>query len=211
MEKKPLILIGGGGHCKSCIDVIECEGVFTIKGILDTKEKIGKSVLGYPIIGSDDDILEWVEKGHSFLITVGQIKTSHIRKKIYQKLKDFNAMLAKVVAPTATLSKHAAIGEGSIVMHNATINADAIIGVNCIINTASNIEHDVTVGDHCHISTHAVINGNCTLGNEVFIGSGSILSNGICVVDKVVFGAGSLVYKSVNETGTYAGNPLRKI
>ena len=31
---KEIILIGGGGHCKSVIDVIECDGSFKIAGIL---------------------------------------------------------------------------------------------------------------------------------------------------------------------------------
>ena len=35
MPKKPLILIGGGGHCKSCIEVIESTDEWEIKGILD--------------------------------------------------------------------------------------------------------------------------------------------------------------------------------
>ena len=40
MSKNNLILIGGGGHCKSCIDVIEQENKFNITGILDVKEKV---------------------------------------------------------------------------------------------------------------------------------------------------------------------------
>ena len=36
---KKIILIGGGGHCKSCIDVIESEKKYTIKGILEKKSK----------------------------------------------------------------------------------------------------------------------------------------------------------------------------
>jgi len=32
---KPIILIGGGGHCLSCIDVIEQTGLYQIIGILD--------------------------------------------------------------------------------------------------------------------------------------------------------------------------------
>ena len=36
---KEIILIGGGGHCKSVIDVIEQENRFTIAGIIDKKLK----------------------------------------------------------------------------------------------------------------------------------------------------------------------------
>ena len=50
MNPKPkLILLGGGGHCKSCIEVIEAEGKFTIAGILDVADKLGMDILSYPI------------------------------------------------------------------------------------------------------------------------------------------------------------------
>jgi len=32
-----IILIGGGGHCRSVIDVIESENKFLIRGIVDQK------------------------------------------------------------------------------------------------------------------------------------------------------------------------------
>ena len=45
MDQKNLILIGGGGHCKSVIDVAESAG-YKILGIIDMPEEVGKSVLG---------------------------------------------------------------------------------------------------------------------------------------------------------------------
>ena len=36
---KKIILLGGGGHCKSCIDVIESEKKYTIKGIFEKKKE----------------------------------------------------------------------------------------------------------------------------------------------------------------------------
>jgi len=56
MSKQSIILIGGGGHCKSCIDVIEATNQFVIKGILDITQKLGEKILGYPIIGTNNDI-----------------------------------------------------------------------------------------------------------------------------------------------------------
>jgi len=80
--KPNLILIGGGGHCHSCIDVIEQEGKYQIAGILDLPEMVGYNILGYSIIGSDDDIPKYVEQGFEFLITVGQIKSAEKRKTL---------------------------------------------------------------------------------------------------------------------------------
>ena len=67
--KESIILVGGGGHCKSCIDVIEEEGRFSIKGIIDLPEKKGEKILGYPIIGSDDDLEKLSKAYHYLLIT----------------------------------------------------------------------------------------------------------------------------------------------
>ena len=44
-----LILLGGGGHCKSVIDVAESAG-YTILGILDKPETVGQEVLQYSVI-----------------------------------------------------------------------------------------------------------------------------------------------------------------
>ena len=38
--KQRIVLIGGGGHCKSCIDVIEQQGVYQIAGIVDLPEGV---------------------------------------------------------------------------------------------------------------------------------------------------------------------------
>ena len=86
MRNSSLILVGGGGHCKACIDVIEEEGRYAIHGILDTAEKQGHSILGYPVIGTDNAIDVFISKGYFFLITIGQIKSAELRKKIFQKL-----------------------------------------------------------------------------------------------------------------------------
>ena len=54
--KEDIILIGGGGHCKACIDVIEEDNRYVIMGIIDFPEKIGQSILGYPIIDCDENL-----------------------------------------------------------------------------------------------------------------------------------------------------------
>ncbi len=188
---KELYLIGGGGHCKSCIDVIELEGKFTIKGIFDKKENIGKNVLGYPIVGSDEDIAKYISSQSYFLITVGQIKSPDIRIAIFENLKKQKANMAIVISPRAYVSKHAQIGEGSILLHDVLVNAAAIVGKNCIINSESLIEHDAQIGNHCHISTAAIVNGNCQINEGSFVGSNAVLKEGIIVSTKSVIQAGS--------------------
>lgn len=202
---KPLVLVGGGGHCKSVIDVAESVG-YTILGVLDMPEDVDKSVLDYKVIGTDDDIPLYADKA-DFIITIGFIKNPAIRIKLYNKVKEAGGKLATIVASTAHVSKYATIGEGTVVMHQAVVNAGANIGVNCIINTFTNIEHDAVVGNHCHISTGSIVNGGCKIGERTFIGSQSVLANCISVGDDIIVGAASFVRKSLVQKGIYAGNP----
>ena len=203
---KPLILIGGGGHCKSVIEAAESAG-YHILGVLDMPEEVGKEILSTKVIGTDDDIPFYVDKAE-FVITVGFIKNPSTRIKLYNRVKEAGGKLATIVASTAYVSKYATIGEGTVVMHHAFVNAGAQVGSNVILNTFTNIEHDAVIGDQCHISTGAMVNGDCKIGNNSFIGSQSVLANGIRVGDDIIVGAGSLVRKSISEKGIYSGNPV---
>lgn len=204
--KRPLILIGGGGHCKSVIEVAESAD-YEIKGILDMPDEVGKDVLpGHKVIGTDDEIPQYVEEC-DFIITVGFIKNPALRIKLYNKVKAAGGRLATIIASTAHVSKYAELGGGTVIMHQAFVNAGAKIGDNCIINTFVNIEHDAEVGNQCHISTGTMVNGECKIGENCFIGSQSVCANCIEIASDIIVGAGSVVRKSIRVKGIYAGNP----
>jgi len=190
---KEIVLIGGGGHCKSVIDVIEQEGKFQIVGIIDKAELFGTDVLGYPVIGSDLD-LESLAKKHAYaLITIGQIKSPDQRIKLFDLAKRAGFTMPSILSPRAYISKHAFIGDGTVVMHDVLINAKATIGNNCIINSRALIEHDSKISAHCHISTSVTINGGVTVGSGCFIGSGTTTKESIVIKKNSFIKAGSLV------------------
>lgn len=209
--KKPIILIGGGGHCISCIDIIEQGGEYEIKGILDLPEKVGQTILGYPVIGTDDDMDKFLPDCNNFHITVGQIEKTLLREKIYARVKASGGNLPVIVSPGACVSKHAKVGEGTVVMHGAFVNAGATVGKNCILNSNSLVEHEAEIGDFCHISTSAIANGQVKVGSGCFIGSNTVIGNNITITGNVVIAAGSQVLRSIKLPGVYIGNPLRKI
>ena len=157
--KGKIILIGGGGHCKSCIDVIEQEGKYQIAGIVDLPEKLHEKILGYEIIATDEDLPLLAKQYSSFLLTIGQIRSADKRVLLFHRLRELGARFPVIFSPLSYVSKHASVAEGTIVMHHALVNSGAAIGKNCIINTKVLIEHNAGVEDHCHIATGAVING----------------------------------------------------
>ena len=192
-----IILVGAGGHTRSCLDVIELLGQYTIAGLVEKSEKNNSNNLDYPILGTDDDLEDLRQKYSKALITVGQIKSPKIRVKLFHLLDKLNYTLPIIVSPRAYVSKHAHIGEGTVVMHDALINANSIVGKNCIINNKALIEHDSIIGDHCHVATGAIVNGQVTVGNGCLIGTGAIIRQSITIGSNCFIGAGVVVKNNV--------------
>jgi len=188
-----ILLIGAGGHCKSCIDVIEQIGEWQIAGIIDRKDSGVTDVLGYPVIGCDDDLPELKKQYDYAFVTVGQIQSAELKIKLFNRLKSLGFKQPVLISPLAYVSKHAKVGEGSIVMHCAMVNAAAKIGNNCIINSKALIEHDAVIHDDCHISTGASINGVVVVGEQTFVGSHATTKQAIVIPSKSFIKAGSLV------------------
>jgi hypothetical protein len=129
-----LLLIGGGGHCHSCIDVIEAEGKYKIAGIVNLPGRNTDPFLGYEVLGDDGGLPELFKKYTIALITVGQFKSADLRVKLFHQFRSLGFELATMISPRAYVSKNTSLGAGTIVMHGSLFNAGARIGNNCILN-----------------------------------------------------------------------------
>lgn len=187
---REIILIGGGGHCKSCIDVIEQQRKYQIAGIVDMPEKLHQKVLGYEVIAIDDDLQRLANEYENFLITLCHAKSLGKRIKIFQTLKALGVKLPVIISPLAYVSKHTEIGDGTIIMHNTLINAGVKIGINCIINSKALIEHDAIIGDHCHITTGTIINGESIILSKTFVESNAMTKEYVEIGEQAVIGVG---------------------
>lgn len=196
--KSKIILVGGGGHCVSCIDVIEQQDRFQIAGVIDP-DKTKDQVLGYPILG-DDTLLPVLKDRYDYaLVTIGQIKSSENRVKIYNKLVSLGFDLPVIISPRAYVSRHAIVKPGTIIMHHAFLNAGVEVGCNSIINSKALIEHDSQIGNHCHISTGAIVNGGVVIGQGSFLGSNSVIKENVKIGDGVFLRSCRLFSENIYE------------
>ncbi len=179
------------------MDVIELTGLYKIAGLVEKNDANGNESLGYPVIGTDDDLSDLRKKYKFALVTVGQIKSATTRIRLFETLSDLGYKLPVIVSPRSHVSLHSKIGAGTIIMHDVIVNANAEIGQNCIINNKVLIEHDAAVGDHCHIATGAIINGDVAIGNESFIGSGAVTKQSIIIGRNCIIGAGAVIKTDV--------------
>ena len=201
MSAMPILLLGAGGHARACIDVIEQQDLFKVSALVGRSDEVGSTVLGYPVLGTDDDLPRLL-CGHAHaLIAVGQIKTAEPRIRLFDALLQAGCALPVIVSPRAYVSRHATLGAGTIVMHGAIVNAGAVVGRNCIINSQSLVEHDAVIGDHCHIATAAAINSGVRIGSATFIGSNSCVRQLVTIEEDCVIGMGQRIVADC-EAGT---------
>lgn len=199
-----IVLVGGGGHCVSCIDAVESTGTLMVAGFVDPKTS-PDNVLGYLRLGDDSDLPALVAEHGQALVTLGQVlpRSAVRRQALFDLLVELGADLPTVVASTGMVSRHARVAAGTVVLHGAVVNAGAHVGVNTILNSQSLVEHDAVVGDHCHISTGAMINGAATVGDRTFVGSGAVVREGIAIGTDCVIQAGSVVLSDVPDGTVY--------
>jgi len=191
------LLVGGGGHCRACLDVIEQIKGIEIAGLVLKQRGDSSSIQEHPILGFENDLFALVSAIPNVLVAIGQIKSPDNRIRLYSLLKSINARLPTILSPLSYVSKRALVGEGSIIMHGSVVNSNARVGNNCIINSKALVEHDVKIDNHCHIATGALVNGSVQIGAGSFVGSGSIIKEGVILGRRVVVGAGQIVKENV--------------
>ncbi|MDD3738372.1 MAG: acetyltransferase [Lentimicrobiaceae bacterium] len=186
-----MYLYGASGHAKVIIDILTAQGV-GVHGLFDDNETI-KELLSYPVLRTDRVI-------SPLIISVGDNKT---RKKIAESLE---VEYGKAVHPSAIVSEHSSIGEGTVVMQNVVIQSSCQIGKHCIINTSASVDHDCIVKDYVHISPNSALCGNVTLGEGTWIGAGSTIIPGVTIGKWCIIGAGSVVTKNIPDFSLAVGN-----
>jgi sugar O-acyltransferase (sialic acid O-acetyltransferase NeuD family) len=187
VSKPKIVLIGSGGHARSCIDVVEQVNEYKIHGLVGLADEVGHELMGYPVLSDDSGLQELRAECNLALITVGHIGSAALRIRLFEQAESLGFVLPTIISPKAYVSRHAELGMGTVVMHGAVVNAGSRLGKNCIVNSMALIEHDVSVGDHCHVSTGSILNGGCSLGDGGFVGSRSALK------EEVTLGANCLV------------------
>jgi sugar O-acyltransferase (sialic acid O-acetyltransferase NeuD family) len=209
--KIPLLLIGGGGHALSLIDVIESTDDFEVAGIVEAVDGVSTELVGYQVIGFDDELELLLNQTPNCIIAVGQIKSASVRATLFDSALQAGANFPQIISPRTRIASSVQIGKGACVMHDCVLSHLVEIGDNTIVNNKALIEHETIIGKHCHISTGAIVNGGVQILDGCFVGSGAIIAEGILVTHNVVIGAGTVVIENITEAGTYVGNPARKI
>ncbi len=211
MNKK-IVLLGGGGHCKSVLDSLLLTQAYSEIVVVDKKENIDKSILGVTIIGCDEDLPDLYERkyNHAF-VTLGSIGNPLTRVRLFEKLEHIGFEILNIIDPSAVISEHATLEKGVFIGKNVVVNAGSYVGKGAIINTSSTIEHDCVIGQFSHIAPGSVLCGAVQIGANTHVGSRSVIKQGVRIGPNTVIGMGSVVLKNIPANVMAYGNPCREV
>jgi sugar O-acyltransferase (sialic acid O-acetyltransferase NeuD family) len=208
---KNILLIGGGGHCKSVLDSLLETGLYDKIGIIDTREKIGTMILGIPCIGCDEDLQRLFSEGFTnAFVTAGSIGTPSLRIKLFYIISEIGFEIPNIIDPSAVISRHVKMGNGIFVGKNAVINVGSSIQNGVIVNSGALIEHDCVICEFVHIAPGSVLSGNVQIEKNTHIGSNSVIKQQVIIGSDSIVGIGSVVLKNIGSNLVAYGNPCRE-
>jgi sugar O-acyltransferase (sialic acid O-acetyltransferase NeuD family) len=203
-----VVVYGAGGHGKVVADILLSLSQHEVVGFIDGNESLyGSTVLGLPVCGGESWLRKQSTTDH-WGVALG-IGNNYVRGQIVSRLRGLQLLL--VIHPSATVSRSAELGEGTVVMAGAVINPGAQVGRGAIINSGAVVEHDVVIGDYAHVSPSSAMGGGARLGEMSHLGLGAVVLPGIKVGDRSIVGAGACVTKPVPSNTTVVGVPAKPL
>lgn len=209
--KKKLLLVGGGGHCKSILDTLYRRNLYEEIGVVDQVIHTDKILDSY-LVGTDENLLALFEQGYTnAFVSVGSIGNPMLRKRLFSKILNIGFDIPNIIDPTAYVGTQCHLGRGIFVGKRAVINTSTEIGDAAIVNTGTIVEHDCKIGSFVHLAPNATICGDVSIGCDTHIGANATVIQGLQIGSNVIIGAGSVVTKSIENYKKYCGVPAKEI
>jgi sugar O-acyltransferase (sialic acid O-acetyltransferase NeuD family) len=202
-SRRPLLIVGAGGHGRVIADTAESLG-YTDIAFCDDAFPDRQSNLTWPIIAKSVFSSNPID---NVFVAMGRNET---RLSIIKRLIEMNVKLPSLVHPTAHVSRQAAVGIASFVGPQAAVNVGSVLGIGVIVNTAASVDHDCQIGDGVHISPGARLAGSVSVGRETWIGIGAAVRENISIGERVTVGAGACVVADVENNMRVLGVPARR-
>ena len=203
MASQPFIIIGGGGHTRVLIGVLQANGA-AVHGVLTQDESLlGTQILGVPVLGLEgaDGVLPSPDQA-CIANGVGNRASRKgsglaVREGLYARYTEMGYDIPMIWSLNANVMAHVNVSIGAQIMAGAQIQPGSWIAENAIVNSCASIDHDCMVGKHAHIAPGAILCGNVKVGARTHVGAGAVVSQGVVIGDDCVIGAGAVVTRNV--------------
>ncbi|WP_336240150.1 acetyltransferase [Citrobacter werkmanii] len=197
LQKKPLVIIGGGGHASVIVDILKKQKREIIAIISPDDITQRKVYSGIDVFSNDNEISRFQPEDIRLINGIGALPGSEIRYKVNLRFEKMGYSFETIVADNAYVSPFAFLEEGVQIFPGAIIQPGSHIGAHTIINTRAVIEHDVSLGAYNVISPGAIICGQCKTEEHVFIGASATVIQNIEIGSRAAIMANALVAENI--------------
>lgn len=206
----PLIIIGGGGHGRELLDVVEAMNkiaeTFEFVGFAADKyyDEAEVEARGARYLGGVEAALRSVDAEYVVGIGSGQA-----RKEIDEIATSCGRSAAVLVHPQSSTGSDVILGPGTVITAGARLTTHIRTGRHVHINVNSTVSHDVRLGDYSTLSPGVAVSGRATIGDLVTLGAGSCVIDRISIGARTTVGAGATVVSDLPEDVLAIGTPAR--
>ena len=203
-----VIVIGGSDQGRQVVDVIEEVGDAEVVGVLDRQGASGDQVVGYPVLGSDEELATTAASigATGFVVAIGEnFARQRVLTREMARCPDLEPY--RVVHPAAVVARDAVIGPGSIVLAGVVVSNGCRIGVGALLGTRASLDHDCVLGDFASLAPGVTTGGCVEIGDRTAIGLGANVIHGVTIGADTVVGAGALVVDDLAERVVAYGVP----
>ena len=204
-----IIILGTGSNSLELVEMLELPEFASLEvaGFLDDGMAAGERVLGLPVLGPLKDAIKFPDA--RFVNGIGSPGNHAVRHAFVQKTGVPDERFQTVVHPSASVSRRATIGHGTVLFQNVVVGTGARLGNHVIALPQTTVSHDTLIGDHTCLATGVILSGGCDIGGNCYLGAGCVIREKISIGPGSLIGAGAVVVKNVDPETKVAGNPAR--
>jgi sugar O-acyltransferase (sialic acid O-acetyltransferase NeuD family) len=200
IDPTALLIYGIGGHGKALLELLKAQGSFHIVGFIDDTKSPGEEIMGLPVLGGRQALLEVYRQGVRLAVNaVGGIGNIGARIEVFRRLAVAGFTCPVVVHPTAYVETSAQLAPGVQVMPHAYVGSQAAIGFGSIVNTGAIVSHDCILGKYTNLSPGAILAGEVQVGDRVLIGMGATINLQVMIGAGARIGNGATIKNHVPE------------
>jgi sugar O-acyltransferase (sialic acid O-acetyltransferase NeuD family) len=201
-----LLVVGGGGHGHVVADLAEATGEFEEIAFLDDGMP-GRPQSTWPVAGKLADLASLAGRFEACVAATGDAR---LRLECLDRAEASGYRVPTLVHPTASVSRNATLGAGTVVCAKAVVAVGATLGRGCIVNTGATVDHDCRLAEGVHVCPGAHLAGAVSIGARSWFGIGAVAKQGIRIGADVTVGAGAVCLRAIPDGATVVGVPARE-
>jgi len=199
-RQQRLLLIGGGLGAVQVLDSLTRIEHQRATAIVDDNPDLqGKSLMGVPVLGGQNDIEALFAKKLFDAAVVSVSTSTSFRERMHEKLEQLKIPAANVIDPSARVQINAVLGTGNVILAFCHIGSCAVIGNGNFLSPYVDVEHHCVLGDFCTFGPGVMMSSLVNIGNGVKFGTGVFIEPKISIGSNSIVGSGAILVGNIPE------------